>query len=470
MKKQPLYINRVQGQKIHDATLKVLEKTGIALDHPETERMLLRRGAKKDSDGRILIHGELVQEALDRIPHRFTLYDRDGKKAFQVEDGPSYFGTGSDSLYQIDLESGEIRESTMQDVADNMRLCDALDYDFVMSTALPKEVPSSRLYPAVFAQMMKNTHKPIVTTCVDVNDVRHIHELALIVCGGKENFKPFFIAYLEPLSPLIFDRELVQKILYCAENGIPFICASGSNLGTGSPVTLEGALIQGGAESLAGLVIAYLKNKNLKFIYGANNSASDMRSGRVCYGPTEWPKTVSMYADMGKYYDLPSWGTAGGTDAQNVNAQAGWEAYRSISTVLRSGSTIVHNMGYMSFGELYDPRMILLANEMLKDARHLVKPVTLDDNSMAMDVIDQVAREKSIFLAHPHTAKNFRQSLMISKLINRKKIGEEFKDISQKLKDGVKKILKTHRPKTLPEDVTARIDEYIAGIDPTTKV
>ena len=153
--------------------------------------------------------------------------------------------------------------------------------------------------------MVGNTARPIVTTAVSCADVAHIRAIASLVAGGADALeaRPFVLAYLEPMSPLRFDRDCVDKLLYCCDHAIPFSFAAGANLGTGAPITPEGGVVQGSAESLAGLVLALLRNPDAKAVYGSNTSCADMRSALVCYGPSEWARTVAMYADLGKYYE-----------------------------------------------------------------------------------------------------------------------------------------------------------------------
>ena len=149
--------------------------------------------------------------------------------------------------------------------------------------------------------MIKNTDKPIVFTSTSVTEIEAIRELARIT-SPEVDVKPFYIAYLEPISPLRFDPTVTSRLLFCASHGIPVTFAAGANCGGGAPITPEGAVVQGNAESLAGLVISTLKNENMKFIYGANTSAMDMNTLIVCYGAPEWFKTVAMYAEMGRFY------------------------------------------------------------------------------------------------------------------------------------------------------------------------
>lgn len=460
------FLDDNQAAVVHEATLQVLERTGIALHHPEAEELLLCAGARKEESGRILIPRALVQTALERAPQSFTLYRRDGEPGLELKNGPTYFGPGSDALKQVDLKTGEVRDSVLADVERNTRIADALGCDFIMSQALPRDLPAHALYPGVFAAMARNTPLPLVVTGVTLADFEHMHALAALAVGGREQLerRPFFLTYVEPLSPLIFDQNCVDKLLFCARNRIPFVFAAGANCGTGAPIYPEGGVVQGGAESLAGLVIAMLVTQDVRFVYGANTSSADMRSGMVCYGAPEWSKTVAMYADMARSYDLPVWGTAGCTDSVALDAQAGWEAARGVLLALQSGSTLVHDMGYMNFGELWDPRMLALAMEVVREARHLLKPADLSAEALSGAVIDEVARGGSLYLGHKATARGFRKSLFISKLINRQKLSAGPLEIGPRVGEQLDKLLGRHKPELLDEQTVARMQAYLQAI------
>ena len=467
---RPLFFSPQKATKIHESTLMVLERTGVKLDHEEAEALYLKAGATKDDEGRILIPRSMVEEALEKARHEIQMYNRDGIKSLRITNGKTYFGPGSDALYNIDRNSGERRNSSLSDVANNVSLADKLDgFDFMMSMALPQDVDHDKIYPTVFAEMVKNTTKPIVTTLTTLEDIKSIHKIASIVAGGEEQLKakPFFLAYLEPISPLKMDNSSTERLLYCAENGIPMMFAAGANSGSGAPITPEGGVVQGSAESLAGLVLALLKNEDALFVYGANTSSVDMKTMLVCYGAPEWYKTVAMYADMGKYYNLPSWGTAGCSDAFYVNAQAAMEAYEGILFALQSGSTLVHDVGYLAHGELYDARMLILSDLMIGRARHLLKSADLSENNLAVDVIDEVARRDDLYLAHPHTADRFRESLWIPPSFIERRKTEEREDASELtnlLAEEVDRKLNNHKPKELPEGKIQQIDKYLETI------
>ncbi|MFO8057550.1 MAG: trimethylamine methyltransferase family protein [bacterium] len=465
------FLPYLKSEKIHDASLRVLEETGVKLQQEEALDLMLSAGARKDSEGRVLIPATMVGEALEKGRRRggLKLYDQEGKRPIELRVGKTHYGPGGDALYNVDLETREKRRSVLSDVTNNVRIADALpNFDFIMSMALPEELDSDKLYPNVFAEMTKNTAKPIVATFVSLEDMKHIHNIAAIVAGSKKKLlkKPFYIAHLDPISPLIMDDNSVSKLLFAAENNIPVLYAAAANCGGSAPITPLGGVVQGSAESLAGLVLATLKNEHVQFIYGSNTSSMDMKSTIVCYGDPTWFRTTAMYADMGRFYNLPSWGTAGSSDSFQVDAQAAMEAYEGISLGLMAGTTMAHDVGLLAHGELYDPRMLILTDMMIGRARQILRPADLSEDALAIHVIDEVARSGDVFLAHPHTAKKFREALWLPpRYINRKHISyDQEQPIEDMLFQEVVSTLESHQPSLLSTEKEKKVNQYLDSI------
>jgi len=457
-----------KADRLHAATLQVLERTGVEVQNEEAVDLFLKAGATKDQDGRILIPARLVDEAIEKARPRskLALHDREGKKSISLKRGRTHFGPGGDARYNIDPETGVLRPSLLNDVTTNVGLVDALPgYGFAMSMALPSDVPQEKLYPTVFAEMVANTTKPVVATGVTMDDIVRIHKIAAIVAGGEEALKkkPFYLMYLDPISPLQMDAVSVGKLLFCAEKEVPILYAAGANCGATAPVTPEGGVVQGGAESLAGLVLATLKNERVSFIYGSNTSAMDMKSTIISYGDPIWFKTVAMYADMARHYDISSWGTAGSADSIAVDAQAAMEAYEGITFVLMAGASLAHDVGYLGHGEIYDPRMLVFCDMMIGRAKHLLRPADLSDEALAIDVIDEVARTHGFFAGHPHTAEHFRKSLwMAPTYLNRSRLVEaRLDDLPHLLGNEVLRIAMSHSSKPLATDKAEEIGRFL---------
>ncbi|MFP4563114.1 MAG: trimethylamine methyltransferase family protein [Spirochaetia bacterium] len=468
------FLDERSKERIHQASLQVLEKTGILLGRSDGRafELLMDSGARLDKDGRILIPAALVESALDKAQKGFQLYTREGEPSLMVVNGNTYFGPGSDSLYNYNKETGRLfptddadmpRSSSLKDIEENVRIADALGYDFIMSMSLPNDVEPKKLYPTVFAEVIKNTRKPIVFTSTRTEEIKAIYDLASIVSNSPEEH-PFYVAYLEPISPLRFDRTVTKRLIYCSDRNIPVAFAPGANCGGGAPITPEAGVVQGNAESLAGLVIATLNNPNTRFIYGANTSAMDMNTMIVCYGAPEWFKTTAMYAEMGRYYSLPSWGTAGCTDARVINAQAGLEAYEGILTAILSGSTMVHDVGFLGHGEVYHPGLLVLAKVMIERARHLFEKPDLSDGRLALDVIDEVARHPGyLYLAHEHSTEYFREALWLAPRFFEKGLMEDWdpNKFQNQLLDEANRILSECTPDMPIRSRVDDVDRYL---------
>ncbi|MEA3238171.1 MAG: trimethylamine methyltransferase family protein [Candidatus Bipolaricaulota bacterium] len=455
------YLTKDQVEQMHKAVLRVLSKTGIHLPHAEARKLIKAAGAKEDEDGRILLPEAMVEDAIAKAPSSVPWYNQTQNKEFPLEINRVYFGAGSDSLYITDRKTEQIQRARLQDVIDNVRVLERLPgFDFVMSMGLPKEVEAAKVYPAVFREMLIHSTKPIVATSICLADLEIPYEMAKLVAGSADTFRerPFFVTYIQPESPFKYEEDVVDRLWFCGEKGIPTMAVASPNLGGGGPVTMEGALVQGTAESLAALVILQLKFPKAGFIFGSNSWATDMRTSIVCYGSPECATSTAAYADMGRFYNLPSWGGAGCTDAQRVDAQAGEEAFQSIFLALQSGATVVHDVGFLAYGSLYDARFLVLNDEMIARARSMWRPLELTEENLALSVIDDVARASirgkgpTIYLKHPHTAKHFRQSLYLA---------PSFIDRST--------ISVAKQSETLLERLGKRVDEILSS-DPTPTI
>ncbi|MFC1976127.1 hypothetical protein ACFLXQ_06995, partial [Chloroflexota bacterium] len=141
-------------------------------------------------------------------------------------------------------------------------------------------------------------------------------------------------------------------------------------------------------------------------------------------------------------------------------------AYESILLALQTGSTLVHDMGYLKRGYLYDPRMLVLTKMMVERAQKLLRPLELTEESLAGQVIDDVARERdgvSNYPAHPHTYQHFRQALWIAPRYFERGVNHE-RCLPNLLTDVVNDILVKSKPKPLSTTMTAKIDQYLDSL------
>ena len=80
-------------------------------------------------------------------------------------------------------------------------LADALpNYTWVMTIGMADDVPADVADRVIAKQVFTYTEKPLVFCCKDVNSVRDIYEMALLIAGGESQFRqaPTIVHYSSP--------------------------------------------------------------------------------------------------------------------------------------------------------------------------------------------------------------------------------------------------------------------------------
>jgi len=314
--------------------------------------------------------------------------------------------------------------------------------------------------------MIRGSVKPNVYTANNREDMEAIYRIACAVAGGETELreKPFLLHYAEPISPLLFNDESVDKLLFCAEKGIPVTYLPSPNTGGGGPITLAGALALGNAECQAGLALSQLVRPGAPFLYGMNTAALDMKSAIVSYGSPEWPLGMAACADLARYYDLPVWGTAGATDSKVVDAQAGIEATVSVMTAFLTRCNLNHDVGYIEYGTTSSMEMLVMVDEIIRDARYVMGGVEVSERTLAREAIHR-ARPGGGFLADDHTLDNWKWAQWQPALIDRMRydrwVEKGRQDMAARANERACQILAEHEVPPLPEAAEEVIVEVL---------
>jgi trimethylamine--corrinoid protein Co-methyltransferase len=469
---QPQYrlLTQEQIQGLHNASLSILEKTGVRVLHLEALKLLVDAGCEVKNGNVVIFPRQLVDDAIRSAPKGITIYDRSGKEAMQLKGRNNYFGSGTDLIRTVDLETGKERPSILQDVINAAIISDyCADVNFVASYALPGDVPTNSMYLRCVKAMMENTSKPIFFTAAGKEDLIYIHQMAAVIAGGEDALKkkPFLIHYSEPTAPLSHSFGALTKLLYCAENQIPICYTAGDILGGSTPVTLAGGIAQANAENLSGIVIHQLKSKGAPIISGFGLVPMDMRTTTFSYGAPDFRLTNSAFADLYHHYQLPMWSTVG-SDSFCLDEQVGMEhAFGTLMAAL-DGANLIHDIGYLGQGLLGDPAAIVMCDEIISYVKRVMRGFEINQNTLALELIDQIGPGGN-YMAESHTAKNFRAELWRPKFMNRDTYDgwEEKGRLSyrKRVTCKAKEILALHNPAPLPEIVQKQLDEIARRAD-----
>jgi trimethylamine--corrinoid protein Co-methyltransferase len=383
-----------EGQKrlIYSEALEILQYTGVKMYHPDAREKLAEHGCIVQGN-RVYIPSQLVRRALTWVPPVTTIHHWDNAGKLRVELDRTYFGPGPTCPNFIDPYSGERRKYFRQDAAAVARVCDGLPgISFIMSLGMISDVTEGLEEVYEFAAMVQSSAKPIIAWCHSRENCRFIHEIAAVMAGGKDRLqhRPNYIFYNEPISPLSCDFNALDKLMYCAEQGIPQIFAPANTAGATVPATHAAHLVVTLAESITGAVLSQLVQPGACIIIGGTQSILDMRYASFAYGAPELSILSAGLAEMSEYIGLPVFTAAGCSDSKLEDIQAALEAAVSIHSAILSGATLVHDVGFLESAMTGSLHQLVLSDEIISMARHIVKGVFVTEESMAEQAIHAV--------------------------------------------------------------------------------
>jgi len=225
-------------------------------------------------------------------------------------------------------------------------------------------------------------------------------------------------------------------------------------------MAMAGAMALGNAEVLSGIVIGQLKRRGTPMVYSTGLHHIDMRTTISVYGAPEFELARVAMAEMGRFYNLPSWGYAGYSDSCVMDEQAASDATSSVMVALLSGQHLAHDVGYLEGGLATSPEMIVFTAEMIARMRYFQQGFNLNAESLTLDLIHELGPGGQ-YLSTDHTLKHFRDMwnpVLFSRqrLTNWKARGE--KRLGDRLREKTISIIESHHPAALAETVQAEID------------
>ena len=449
-----------QCQKMHNASLEILARTGARLYDQEAIDLLKKAGASVSEGNRVRIPAGLVEKAFSTVPKRVTLYDQNGQAAMFLEEGRCYYGTGSDCLHIIDHRTGERRDPILQDVIEGMHVCDALpNIDFVMSMFLPGDVDEMVTDRYQMEAMLNNTSKPIIYVTNEFSGCVDAVEMAEVVAGGAEELKlrPFAACYINVTTGLQHNEDALQKLLFLAEKGLPALYIPVCIGGISGPITDVGNIALVNAGGLVGLVLSQLKREGAPFITsGMSGGALDMKT---MVSPYCEPDHRGISHGLAHHYNLPMFGMGGCSDSKLVDQQAAAEAALTMMAETLGGANLIHDLGYLESGLSGSLAQLVICNELVGWIESFMAPVQVNDETLALDLIDQEGPDGQ-FLDSDHTIRNFRKH-WYPEVFERGNFDQWQADgglsLGQRAASRVEKILSEHQPELLPDEIAKKI-------------
>lgn len=455
--------NQKNVERLHRASLRILERIGLRF-YCQEALDLFKRGGADVSDGTLVrIPSSLVDWALDVVPRRLVIYDQTGEHAMTLDGSRSHFGVGSDCLHIYDPFTAERRRAVLDDVVNGVRLVDALpNLDFVMSMFMPSDVPDDRYERQQIAVMLEESTKPIVFVGREAQSTRFAVEMAKEVAGGLSALRerPFIINYVNTVSVFRHNEESVRRLLHAAEFNLPTVYGPGNIRGITAPMTYAGALALMNAGQMAGLVLSQLKREGTPYIQTVPRGwTTDMRTmvGLYCTPDGD------IGFDLAHRHGLPVFGTGGVSDAKVFDAQAAAEAVLTLYTSASGGADLIHDVGYLDSAMTGSPALIVLCDEIIGWIKRYLEGPKINEETLALDLIEDVGCDGH-FLETDHTLRHVRDDWQPA-LLDRRDYeswhADGAKTLQERALSEARRIIGEHRAPRLPREISERLTAIV---------
>ncbi|MFD1159087.1 trimethylamine methyltransferase family protein [Roseovarius aestuarii] len=422
---QPL--SERKRDEIIEAAFVILEQVGMA-DCPEKAAKIAgSAGARIRHDGRVCFPRAMVVGAITRAAKTVNLPGFVEDAGLSVGGGQVHIGTGGAAV-EVPDDAGGFRSSALPDLYRMMALvgrAENVHYGVRPLVARDMETPLALDINTGFA-CLKACPKPIGISFDNAGHVAPVIRLFDIALGrdGRFPHHPFcFGVIVHAVSPLRYAPEGVEIMCAAIEAGMPVQICTAAQAGATSPVTLAGALAQGLAEALAGLMITDLVRPGFPTILAFMPFISDLRTGAMTGGSGEAAVANAAAAQLLLHLGLPSTVSAGMTDAKIPDAQAGYEKGYTIALAAQAGADMINlSVGMLGSIMVASPEALVIDNDMCGAILRSVRGVELTEDGIDLEMIEAVATGPGHYLGEAQTLARMKTEYVYPVLADRQSV------------------------------------------------
>ena len=413
---------------IHRNALRILEQTGMRVDHDGALDYLAAAGCHVDRAARLVrFPADVVQQGVDTMRQAFrkrtepewmsVRYSqvRFRREAFRVH--PDFtVNAGGFCAFIYDL-NGIRRPATLNDTREALKLVAQLDQ--ISATGLPvaaQDVPLPMRPIRMAAELVKITSKLGGIEAFTPFDIDYISRIGEVVRGSREELRrrPILVGYAEARSPLTIDGNMAEVLIEYVRRGLPQSLDTMPNAGATAPMHPAGTLALGIAETLGGLVLAYAVDPNAVVTVDITPSFADMQTGLFRYAGPERVSLLGARIQMiSEYYGCPSGVHGGKTDACVPGVRVGVEKGISMLMPVLCGAIGFGTVGHLENAVTFSPVQLVIDNEVARYVRRAIRGFEITDETVNADLIHRVGIGGQ-YLSEPETADGFREFLELS--------------------------------------------------------
>ena len=458
-----------QLEQVHAASLAILDRVGMDIDHEGARDLLRRAGARSAGDGlRVRFPPELVEEKLALVPRRTEYHGRTQEFDISIEqEGPIYARVSMGAIAYVDLSTRQYRPAKIADCVEFAILADALPHINCVADFHCSDVPAPLADLHSLKVLLEKQRHCIVHNAFTARNLEWMIEMMLVVQGGRRAIeqRPQLHVVVSPISPLFLQHEDTEQLLIACEYGLPTDLPIMPMPGATAPITLASVLALANAEFLGTMTLAECAKPGHVMPYFLDPVIGDLRTFNALYAAPESPLLIAAIQQLGlERYGLPPQGVGLDSDGYDYAQTAFQKAQNACMQVMAGGKLIV-GAGSVASCMALDPVQLVIDDAIMTNAQRWSRGISVSESRLAVDVIERVG-PRGNFLADEHTIEFLRSGELIEGDLFERTSRELWSmrgamTLEEKAREKAMAILSSHRVPALADDVSHELEGII---------
>jgi trimethylamine---corrinoid protein Co-methyltransferase len=459
-----------QVERIVLSALRVLEEGGLEIRSAAAREAYAKGGALVDESTQMVRLGrEVVEAHLKLAPASFVLHARNPERHLHVGGDVVNFGPVTGAPHINDRERGR-RYGDIESFRNILKLIHSLGVLHWQGGIVvePVDLPVALRHLAMYQAHIECSD--LVWAARGIGGVQAEDAIAMSAiehgCTVEAlASRPTLMTVTNVNSPRRVDEEILDNIMVMARHAQCVVITPFTLMGAMAPVTLAGALVQQTAEALGIVALCQMLRPGAPCVLGGFTSNVDMRTGSPAFGTPEYVHAVLAAAQIGRRLGIPV-RTSAVNASPVVDAQSTYETAFSLQAAILSHSHLVnHAAGWLEGGLSASLEKIIVDAELLRNWAQMLKPVSFDDDDLAVEAIKAVAAGGHFF-GEAHTLARY-QSAFYRPLLSDWSNFESWKEAGARdatvRATGIwQKLLAEYAPPPLDPAVREAIAAYVA--------
>lgn len=404
-------IDESEYDRIHQATLTLLEHTGVRFLLQEALNIFRDHGARLDGDC-VYIPPNLVTQSLERAPSLFQWQARNPNHSVMVGDH-AIVQPAAGPIYIYDLQQGH-RLGILDDFIKFQKLYQALaGQELVgMIPCDPSDIEQDNKHLILMREILRHTDKPVNGFMTFGHQAQAQLDMMAIAMGGGHILDEHHCigVSISATSPLMYTQDALETMLHYVRRNQTVHLLTAPLAGTTSPFGMLESVVQQNAEILAGIVLAQLSVPGAPVVYAPSATTMDMRNGALACGKPEGMLINIANIQMAReYYHLPVRAMCGITDAKIPDCQAAAETMQNLMLGMLSGAHLLNEvLGTLDCILTVSFEKTIIDHELISRIRRILNGIEGEDRRIDIDTIQEVG-SGGCFLSHPTTITRCRE-------------------------------------------------------------